>query len=153
MRLVQGYSGAPAVGHDLLDPSETTDDFQLITWRIQLVTSAVVANRFAHFQITDKTGTVLFEVVAQAAIAASTTRTFVLSSKGGNLSEGGAFYDGVSSLPLPDVTWKAGTHFNTKTTALDVGDQWSSSAWLMRIGSEFEHEERLEQILNGISSS
>ena len=151
-RFTQGSLVQPAAGHDIADPTETTDSFRLLTWRAKLLTSAVVANRFPHFQITDKSGTVLHDIAPAAAQVAGTTVVYDLCGGGGANPGGEAVVDGVSSLPLPDIWWPAGTKFNSLTTAIDVGDQWSAISWTAFIGDELEHLRWLEEIAGSIGS-
>lgn len=145
-RYTEGPQQSPAAGHDLSFIPSTGDSFQLLTLRAKLVTSAVVANRFPHFQIVNPSGQVLHEVVSVAAQAASATVTYDLCGRNGAAFQGGAVSDTVSSLALPDVWWPADCTIRTVTTAIDVADQWSAIYWTALIGDEWDHLRLLEQI-------
>jgi hypothetical protein len=149
-RFTRGSQQSPAVGTDLSAIIENRDSFLLNTVRITFTTSAVVANRFPHFQITDKDGTVLHEIVAVAAQAAASTVLYQLTRGNGAPYQGGAVSDGVSGIALPDITFPEGCLFKTKTTAIDVGDQYSAFSWSALIGDEFEHVKWLEEIAGSI---
>jgi hypothetical protein len=138
-RFTRGSQPAPALGADVNFVPETADSFRLLTVRARLVTSAVVANRIPHFQLKDKDGTIMHEIVAAAAQVASTTITYQLTCGNGAPYQGGAVSDGVSGLAWPDLWWPAGATFDTLTTAIDVGDAWSVTSYAMLVGDEFEH--------------
>jgi len=134
----QGSLANPAVGADIVDPTETTDSFRLVTFRATLHTSAAVANRFPHFRFTDRNGTVLHDVVAPAAQTAGLTVVYDLAGTGNAQAFTTNAVDGLCPLPLPDIRFPAGTKFSSLTTAIDVGDQWSAIVFVMLVGDEWE---------------
>jgi len=149
---IQGSFGRIAAGADINDPTSTGASFRLLTFRAQLVTSATVANRWPHFQFVTESGDVLHEIVPAAAQAAGATVVYDLCAATGASNDGSAVADGVSSLALPDLWFPANTHLNTKTTALDAGDQWSMIYWSADIGEEWEHLRWLEEIAANIGA-
>lgn len=142
----QASVASPAVGHDLSGIPNYGDGYRLLTFRARLTTSAVVANRYPHFQFVSPSGNVIHEVAAYNAQVASTVTTYDLVAGLG--VQGGGIYltDGVSSLPLPDLWFPAGTKIQTKTTALDVGDKWDEVYYSALIGDEWEHLRLLAEI-------
>ena len=145
-RYIQGSVGNPAAGADLAEIPNYGDTFRLLTLHAKFVTSAVVANRYPHFQFVSPSGAVLHEAVGQTAQAASITTYYDLCGGGGAANEGSAVADNVASLTLPEMWWPAGTKVVTLTTAIDVGDQWSDVYWSALVGEEWEHLRWLEQI-------
>lgn len=143
---VEGSVPAPAVGTDLSFTPAHGNRHVLTTLRAQLVTSSGVANRFPHFQLKNNAGQVIHEITAPAAQTATTTVTYALVARNGAAFQGSAVVDGVASMTLPDLWWPEGYSWNTATTALQAGDQWSISYWSALVGDEWEHLQLLAQI-------
>ena len=142
---------SPVAGADISYVLSNRDSVRLTTLRAKLVTSATVANRYGHFQFVDPSGDILHEVVAQAAQAAGATVTYDLVGGSGSMNEGSSIYDGLSSLPLPDLWFPPGTSIVTKTTGIQAGDQWSSIFFTALVGREWEHLELLAEIAQSMA--
>lgn len=151
-RYVQGSVANPGAGHDLSDIPNYGDSYRLLTLRAVLTTSAVVANRYPHFQFVSPSGAVIHEIVPAAAQAASLAVTYDLVAANGALFDGSAVHDGVSSLSLPDLWVPAGTKVRTLTTAIDAGDTWTGVYWSALVGDEYEHIALLTEIRNALGS-
>ena len=145
-RYEQGRQAAPPVGQDFSGVPNTADDYRLLTFRVQLLTSATVANRYPHFQFVTPTGDVVHEVVPMSAQVASTTITYDLISSRGSANEGSAPNDGVASLALPNLWFPANTRLRSLTTGLQVGDSWGISYYSALYGDEWEHLMLLREI-------
>ena len=115
----------PAAGADISNFPSTSAEYRLLTVRAKLTTSATAASRYPHFRFVTPSGDVFFETVPSAAQIASKTVFYMLTSSGGAPNEGSAVNDDVSGLSLPDFWIGEGCKFETSTTAIDPGDQWS----------------------------
>jgi len=143
---IQGSEANPLAGVEVAVNVNTTDSFRLLTLRAKLVTSAAVANRFPHFQVVDQSGNIVHEIVTGVAQTAGVTTTYDLITGSAAGAEWGVVNDGVAVMSLPDYWFPAGYKIITKTTALDVGDEWSSIVFTGLVGDEFEHLKLLERI-------
>lgn len=140
----------PAVGTDFKFTPSNEAKFRLVTIRAKFTASAVVANRFPHLQITDASGNVMWEMVGATAVTASGVTTFQYTGGDGAPADGSVTIDGISGLPIPSITWPEGTVVQAKTTALDVGDQWSGVLWCAFVGDEYEEIKLLAEIAANI---
>lgn len=149
-QFVQGSIQNPAAGADLAITPVTGEAWRLLTLRATLTTAVAVANRVPHFQIIDQSGTVVHEIVAVAAETASSVVTYQLTCGNGAPYQGGAAFDGVSGIALPDIWFPAGFKIKTATTAIAAADQWSAISWALRVGDEYEHLALLREIAGSI---
>ena len=149
-RYIQGSAPNPAAGADLVDIPNYGDTFRLLSLRAELVTSATVANRFPHFRFVSPSGAVIWESVGSTAQVASSTTVYMLTGANGAPQEGSAVNDGTVGMALPDFWVPAGTKYETVTTALAAGDQWSQIYWSALAGDEWEHLRWLEEIAGAI---
>ena len=149
-RYTQGTEAQPAVGVDLANVPNYGDSFRLLSLRVTLTTSAVVANRYPHFQYVTPSGAVLFETVPSTAQVASKSTVYQLTAGNGAPNEGSAVNDNVSGIAAPDFWLPAGTKIRTVTTAIDVGDQWSAVYYSMLVGEEQEHLHLLSEIVRSL---
>lgn len=94
---------------------------RVISWQSTLVTSAVVANRFAHLNVVYPSGAVLDLFGAGAAVASTTTRYLF-----GSDVTGITLLAGWSLNQLPVAGSSAGFLITTATLNLQVGDQWTA---------------------------
>lgn len=119
---------APAAGIDAIAVVPSN-----VRWEVQnlsaiLTTSAVVANRVPHVIIDDGQGNQVYNCPPGANQLAATA---VQYSAG--ISNAVAAFDGATVLVLPDVLHLSpGWRIGFKTTALDVGDQWTKFAMLTK---------------------
>lgn len=142
----------PAAGAEIVDIPNYGDSHKLLSLRAQFVTSAVVANRFPHLQLADRNGNVYWEVVAGTAQAAGTTVTYSWVSGSGAMNQGTTLVDNLVSMPLPEFWVPEQFCWKTKTTAIDVGDQWQNITVQFIAGNEWEHLQYLEEIAHLVGS-
>lgn len=115
-------AGNPAAGADISQSVTTFQRWLLQAFTAQLTTSAAVANRNVHIQITDGTGNVFWDCAASAVQAASTTVRY--SACGGVQP---TFADASAIISLPDVMLlQQGWQIKTVTTLIQAGDQWAN---------------------------
>ena len=143
----QGSVPQPAVGTDFNNVPNFSEPYRLLTLRCKLVTSAVVATRYPHFQFVTPSGEVVHEIVPQNGQAASLTYYYDLIAGSGSANEGSVVNDNVVSLSLPDLWWPHGTKLQVVTTARDVGDQWSDIYYSLFVGDEWERDRRILEAL------
>lgn len=108
------------------DPSISGNPSRLskVLWAVgTLTTSATVANRFVHMQISPTTPSIL-DFASSTAQAASTTRKYTFAPIGG-LGSYIEDNDIMVSIP-PDLRFYDEESVNFSTTNLQAGDQWSS---------------------------
>jgi hypothetical protein len=117
---------APAAGADWSAVVPAGHTWRIIAIGATLVTSAAVATRVVHMAFNDGHGTYI-RVPAQASQAASLTRYYAWFPESG----GDATGSGIST-PLPDGGLMAGWSVGTITELIDVADQWSNIALLLR---------------------
>jgi hypothetical protein len=151
-RRIEGSLATPALGTEVSPLAVFGEEFRLLTLHLSLTSSAVVANRFPHFQFVSPSGDIIHEVVPVAAQAASLTYVYDLVAESANLSEGSAVHDDVVSLPLPKLWFPPSTIVRTKTTALDVGDAWTKVYFTAEVGGQYEHERLLQEIADNIGA-
>lgn len=128
MSVLQTYTQvAPAAGADLTWTVPTTvpqSGIKVVSMRLQLVTSAAVANRRPRFTFTDDSAAPL-EFWRQAVGTdqpASQTVVYTVAPGQGSTLQGGAI-----GVAIPGDLWlSAGFAFKTSTLLIDTADQWSS---------------------------
>ncbi len=124
---------APVVGTDHLFTVPAFARQSLRTARLELVTSATVANRRVIFQVADDVGSVIFESASDFVQAASLTIFYQLAHWGdwrGNLN---------GRIPVdwpPELLLPSGFQLRTLTEGIQAGDQFG--AWQMMLEEWFE---------------
>lgn len=127
LRLINGTT--PAVGVDVFETVPTGARWQLLYFKVNLVTSAAAANRVANLTFDD--GTNFYAVFPMhTAVVASQNRNLYwangLDVKAAASASG--FIQGIGVTPL----LSAGHRISTGTTAIDAGDQYSSVRYAVR---------------------
>jgi hypothetical protein len=124
---------APAVGTDIVITVPPTSNWRIEAFQAQLVTSAVVANRVPHLFVDDGQGHSMYNFPSTGNQVAATTVQY---------SAGPAIvavtFDNAQTFVIPAHllllnSWRIGF----KTTALDVGDQWSNVNVLVKEWLQF----------------
>jgi hypothetical protein len=112
----------PGAGNQVLETVPTGARWLLRTFRVQLVTSAVVANRRVHFVLDD--GANILQDIASADVqAASLTRNYNMDPAGIiRTVQDNEIYLAINS----DYRLSAGFRLRTTTTAGDVGDAFGA---------------------------
>jgi hypothetical protein len=113
----------PAAGAAFLYrfPGETYTGIVAVS--AQIVTSAVVANRYAEAAILDGDSAVITRVASPTAVAASTTRrTYFAADMGGTVTSP----SGDEALPFPDTVFPPGFQLRVTANGIDIGDQVSN---------------------------
>lgn len=141
----------PAAGADFATIVSGTDKTQLLTLRATLTAAVAVANRSAHFQILNPSGQIVHEIVTPP-VAASGVVTFSGVAGTGFYNTAETVYDGVLSIPLPNIWWPDGYTVRSKTTNLQAGDQWSGIYLSALVGNEQEHLKWLESIAGSVGN-
>ncbi len=118
----------PAAGVDV--KASVTAPAKWIVWalRASLTTSAVIANRVPHLQITDgPNGNVVLDFPASNNQTAGSTEVYTASAGGV-----AAAFDNTNVFVLPSaVEMLQGWTIGFSTTLLDVGDQWTALALMV----------------------
>lgn len=110
----------PAAGADWSFTLTQAGTLQAI--RARLACSAVVANRFIHFRITDPSGNIVYQTPGPTAQGAGQTITY-------NCIPGTPYSSADTSnfiVPIPEIPVGVGWVISSLTSALDAGDQWSN---------------------------
>lgn len=150
-RFVESSIAQPAAGADFATIISNSDRFSLLTLRATLTSAVTVANRSVHFQVVNPSGQIVHEIVVPP-VAASAAVTFSAVAGTGFYNTAETVYDGVLSLPLPNVWWPDGYTVRSKTTNLQAGDQWSNLYISALIGDEQEHLRWLESIAASVGN-
>jgi hypothetical protein len=111
---------------------------RLRSLQVTLTTSAVVANRFPRLILRDQDNNQFLAALLSPAVTASSVVT-LNAVPGGitNLSGSGS-----SFTPLPDLILRSGYSMNIEVPGIDVGDQLSGIALLLRrIPAEYAETE------------
>lgn len=133
-RLVTGGRSAPrpAAGAEAVVTIPGGALWRILAVRFELVTSAVVANRFADIILDDGT-TEFWRITLAPAQTASQTRQYFLAPNVGfedSVFSGTAIY-----WPLPEGPYPGGFRIRTATVGIDAGDQWSTPAlYVLEVG-------------------
>lgn len=129
---VSGAMPTPVAGAEMVAKPSTSNPWKILTVTAKLVSSAVVGNRAPALEILDQQGTIVAVVPASGTQAASLTVTYSWYIGGAPSPGAGGVVGGFASSVLPIAWWPAGWSIASKTTNLDVGDQWSSPymCWL-----------------------
>jgi hypothetical protein len=118
----------PGAGAEVSETVPSNVRWELIAFRISLVTSAVVATRKPSFTIDDGLN-VLLQSDSNAAIAASNNGQATLA----NVGFANPIVTNAACLaPCPPIMLFAGFRIRTVTSSIDVGDQYASPKYLVR---------------------
>ena len=130
LNIVTAAQKSPAAGADFsVQVPDGGYPWQLVAVRAQLVTSAVVVNRFAAAVVKDAAGTELYRVGFGTALVASTTYIITLSPFVGSV-QGDVTNTKTVTFPVPDAPYLPRFSVGTITTAIDAGDAYSNVvAW------------------------
>lgn len=118
----------PAAGAEVSETVPASARWNLLLFRDQLVTSAVVANRIPQLTIDDGTNTLLIIPPAAGTQAASTS----FSYHWGNLGYGSNATNNGVQIGIPSLVLGAGYRIRTLTSALDVGDDYAAPQYLIQ---------------------
>lgn len=117
------YVPPPAAGAQWTYKSDGRYWERLVAVRWNFAASAVVATRFTTLQLKDVNGVILTEVPAGSGVVASTAVQPSLTTNAPGFATGAQF-----QVPgyLPDLLIPGDWTWGTVTSAMDVGDQFSS---------------------------
>ena len=119
---------APGAGNEISESVPVGVRWQLLSFRAQLNTSAVVANRKPDLVIDDSSN-VLFKGGGGTSIPGSNTGTTTWCNTG---------YQGLSVAnddqmgPLPQLFLPSGYRIRTQTLSIDAGDNWLAPKYLVQ---------------------
>ena len=119
---------APAAGQQWTYRVDGRYTERLVAVTFSLTTSAVVANRFPVVVLRDNNGTVVTEVPAGNAVAASATLTTYLVNGSPGTAQGGV---GNTYGFLPEILVPGDWSWGSGVGAMDPGDQLSSAVLLV----------------------
>lgn len=119
----------PGAGNEIAETVPTGARWQLMSLRVQLVTSATVANRIPELAIDDGTST-WFQSANSVSQVASTTVRYSFGSGYGSLVNGSG-NEQSRGLPTP-LFLGGGYRLRTSTSALQVGDVFSAIVYNVR---------------------
>jgi hypothetical protein len=127
VRAINGTT--PAAGVDINETVPTGARWSLLSFRFQLTTNAVVANRKANFRLQSSIGFLYLSANTNAQTAGLVGDYSIGQSLGYANDAAQSLY----TLPMPEgTTLLAGQTFGTSSTALQAGDQFSSPRYLVR---------------------
>lgn len=123
------YVPTPAAGAQWAHKADGRFWTRLMAVRFNFTASAVVATRFIEFQLKDNNGVVITEVPAGGGIVASTSVQPSLTLNSPGYANAAQF-----QVPgyLPDLLIPPDWVWGTATSAMDVGDQFSSIVVLVQ---------------------
>lgn len=123
------YVPAPAPGAQWVYKVDGRFTERVLSIRMVLTTSAVVANRFPRVQVTDHNGTVVISSLAGQSVAANSSlisNLFTGSSDNANGGAGDTFGDIPSLLIPPGWSW------GSTVASMDAADQLSGIVLLVQ---------------------
>jgi hypothetical protein len=118
----------PAAGAEFIAKVPNAAAWRIDSFQAQFVTSAAIANRVPHFTITDGQGHSVYNVPASGNQVAGTTVQY-----SGAPDSVAANFDNAVVITLPEpVILQENWTFQSLTTVIDVGDQWSKVTLVVR---------------------
>jgi hypothetical protein len=124
----------PALGADISETVPSGARWELLAFQGALTASAVVANRQPWFVIDDGVNLLKRSLSTQATVA-STTSTYYADNPG--IAPQASTQSALWSTILP-IMLAPGFRIRTITSAIDVGDQWTSPKYLVRQWTDLE---------------
>lgn len=150
-RQIESPVAQPLAGVDWSTIISTNDEAQLLTLRATLTTAVAVASRSAHFQIVNPSGQIVHEIVVPP-VTASSAVTFSGVAGTGFYNTAETVYDGVLSIPLPNLWWPGNYTIRSKTTLLQAADQWSGVYLSALVGDSQAHLRAIEELSVAIAN-
>ena len=122
----------PGAGVEVSEAVPTDSRWRVRSFRVQLVTSATVANRRVHL-IIDDGANILLDLAAGDTQAASLTRNYNFAPDGfARVAQDNEIY-----VPIPPDLWlPQAARLRTSTTAIDAGDNFGPPRYLVEEHTE-----------------
>lgn len=120
----------PAAGAEILETVPTGARWQVLAFRFTLSTSATVSNRKVNFRLTLANGSFGYLSANPNLLTAGLVGDYSIAPNVGYQNDASL---SLFTIPMPqDTTLLAGAKLGTITSALQVGDQFSSPRYLVR---------------------